>query len=37
MGDEVFKETWNDIQVKRFFTLSEIENFDYLDLSYVEY
>ena len=33
-GDEVFKETWKDIQVNRLIKLSEIEDFDKLDWSF---
>lgn len=32
-GDEVFKETWKNINVNRLIKLSEIKNFDQLDMS----
>jgi len=32
-GDEIFKETWEKIEIKKLITLSEIKDFDELDLS----
>lgn len=31
-GDEVFKETWTPIEIENLMKLSEIKNFDQLDL-----
>ncbi len=32
-GEEIFKETWEKIELKKLITLSEIKNFDELDMS----
>jgi len=32
-GEEVFKETWGSIEIKKLITLSEIKDFDELDMS----
>lgn len=33
-GDEIFEETWEDIEITKLLKLSEIEDFDELDMSY---
>ena len=33
-GDEVFEETWRDIKINKLIKLSEIENFDNLNMDY---
>jgi len=32
-GKETFKETWKDLSIKRLLKLSEIKNFDELDIT----
>ncbi|MCG8331301.1 MAG: hypothetical protein MI974_26660 [Chitinophagales bacterium] len=31
-GDEIFKETWSDIEIENLIELSEIKDFDELDI-----
>ena len=31
-GDEIFKENWNDIEIDNLIKLSEIKDFDELDM-----
>jgi hypothetical protein len=35
-GDEVFEETWSNIEVKKLLKLSEISDFDELYRPYIE-